>query len=346
MMKKPRRKIDAALKGKIALEALREQSTVADLSQRYEVHPNQIYAGKKQLQDQAARAFDAGVGRDAEADREREIEKLHAKIGQLTVERDPRVKPEDKLFSQEVRQMSASDRRGLIDRGAPSLSIRHQCGLLGVARSGVYRLPRPANDNNLELMRRIDEPYTAWPFLGSRRMTALLRAEGRRINRQRVQRLQRRMGIAALGPKPRETAYEQAGSRAQDLPLSAAQPGHRAAQSRLGGRHHIHSDRARVSLPGGGDRLGQPGGAGPVDHDGRFVLPCRAGGGARPVRQAGNLQYRSEPAPAKAGGSQFTSGEFTGMLAAAGIRIAMDGRGRWIDAAGSTMCSSSGCGAA
>jgi putative transposase len=99
--------------------------------------------------------------------------------------------------------MSAPDRRRLVDRNAGALSIRRQCELLGVVRSGLYRPRCAANDNDLALMRWIDELFTAWPFLGSRRMAAMLRAEGHCINRKRIQRLMRLMGIAALGPKPR-----------------------------------------------------------------------------------------------------------------------------------------------
>jgi transposase len=88
MTTKTRRKIDAALKAKIALEALREQATVTDLVARYRVHPHQIYAWKKQLQDDAAHAFDPKVRQHAAVAGRREIETLHAKIGQLTVEND------------------------------------------------------------------------------------------------------------------------------------------------------------------------------------------------------------------------------------------------------------------
>ena len=104
--------------------------------------------------------------------------------------------------------MSTPDRRELVDRQDTRLSLRRQCRLLGVARSGVYRPAAPANDNDLAVMRRLDELFTQWPFLGSRRMAMMLRENGFAINRKRVQRLMRKMGIAALSPKPRTTKPE------------------------------------------------------------------------------------------------------------------------------------------
>ena len=69
--------------------------------------------------------------------------------------------------------MSRSDRTAMLNRDHPVLSIRRQGTLLSLARSGVYRAAAPANDDaaDLALMRRLDELFTAWPFLGSRRMT-------------------------------------------------------------------------------------------------------------------------------------------------------------------------------
>jgi putative transposase len=218
--------------------------------------------------------------------------------------------------------MSAPDRRAKLDRDHPSLSVRRQCTMLGIARSGVYRLPRPANDDALALLRRIDELFTRWPFLGSRRMTAMLRAEGRTINRKRVQRLMRRMGIAALGPKPRTTKPA---------------PGHTIHPYLL---HGVTVERANQVWAA--DITYIPIGRGflylvaVMDWSSRAVLSWRLSNSMDVAFCVSAL----DEALARFGkpeifntdqGSQFTSAAFTGVLASAGIRISMDGRGRWMD---------------
>ena len=218
--------------------------------------------------------------------------------------------------------MSTPDRYNLLDRGHPGLSIRRQCALLGVARSGVYRARKPANDNDLGLMRRLDEMFTAWPFFGSRRMTAMLRTEGHRINRKRVQRPMRTMGIAALGPKPR-------------TPKPA--PGHKIHPYLLRGLSIDQPNQVWAA-----DITYSPIGRGflylvaIIDWASRAVLSWRLSN----TMEVSFCVAALEEALARFGkpaifntdqGSPFTSAAFTGVLATAGIRISMDGRGRWMD---------------
>ena len=98
--------------------------------------------------------------------------------------------------------MSQTTRLGMIARPHPHYTIVEQCTLLKVPRSTLYYKPEPVSDEELALMRRIDEIYTKWPFYGSRRMVAELRGEGHVVNRERVRRLMRLMGIEAIYQKP------------------------------------------------------------------------------------------------------------------------------------------------
>jgi len=218
--------------------------------------------------------------------------------------------------------MSTPDRRALVDRQDAGLSIRRQCRLLGVARSGVYRLAAAANDNDLAVMRRLDELFTAWPFLGSRRLAQMLREEGFAINRKRVQRLMRKMGIAALGPKPR---------------TSRPEPGHKIYPYLL---RNLTIDRPNqvwaadiTYIPIGRGNLYL---VAIMDWASRAVLAFRLSN----TMDVSFCVSALEEAIARFGkpdifntdqGSQFTSQAFTGRLESAGIKISMDGRGRWMD---------------
>jgi putative transposase len=218
--------------------------------------------------------------------------------------------------------MSAPDRREMLDRDDTTLSIRRQCALLSVPRSGVYRPPRPVDDDDMLLMRRIDELFTAHPYFGSRRMMLELRSEGYQINRKRVQRLMRSMGIVALGPKPS---------------TSKPAPGHKIYPYLLRGlkidrpNHVWCADITYIPIGRGFLYL-----VAIMDWASRAVLSWRLSN----TMDASFCVAAIEEALAKYGkpeifntdqGCQFTGADFTGVLLGAGIRISMDGRGRWMD---------------
>lgn len=218
--------------------------------------------------------------------------------------------------------MSAPDRRAMLDRGHPKLSIRRQCAVLHIARSGVYRPTAAANDNDLALMRRIDALYLQYPFLGSRRMAAMLSENGARVNRKHVQRLMRQMGIAALGPKPK---------------TSKPAPRHKIYPYLLRGltierpNQVWAADITYIPMAHGFLYL-----VAVMDWASRAVLSWRLSN----TMDSSFCIEALEEALARFGkpeifntdqGSQFTSTGFTDILKRHEIKISMDGSGRWMD---------------
>jgi putative transposase len=90
----------------------------------------------------------------------------------------------------------------MIERTHPTLSLVRQCALLGISRASVYYRPAEVDEYDLELMALIDRQYLKTPFYGSRRMTAWLWTQGHKVNRKRVVRLMRLIGIAAIYQRP------------------------------------------------------------------------------------------------------------------------------------------------
>ncbi len=99
--------------------------------------------------------------------------------------------------------MSRSDRKAIIARTRPGLSLSRQCRLLSISRSSYHYAPKGESPENLALMRRIDGLFLKYPFYGSRQMVRHLRREGSHVGRHRVRRLMRLMGLAAIYQAPR-----------------------------------------------------------------------------------------------------------------------------------------------
>jgi len=193
--------------------------------------------------------------------------------------------------------------------------------LLGLARSSLYYEPAGETAENLRLMRLIDEEYTAHPFLGSRRMAAWLVGQGEAVNRKRVQRLMRLMGLEAIYPKPK---------------LSAAGRGHRIYPYLLRGVKVGRPDQVwsaditYVPLPSGFLYL-----AATIDWFSRYVLAWRLSNtldGSFCLDMLEEALGRGRPEVFNTDqGVQFTAQAWTGRLEAAGVAVSMDGRGRCLD---------------
>jgi len=218
--------------------------------------------------------------------------------------------------------MNRETRLARIDRDHPSLSVVRQCALLDVARSSVYYLPVPVNPADLMLMRLIDEQYLRTPFYGSRKMVTMLRRKGHAVNRKRVQRLMRLMGIEAIYQKPntskKHPEHEIFPYLLRDLTIE------RVNQVWCADITYIPMAKGFVYL------------VAIMDWVSRRVLAWRVS----ITMEADFCVEALEEALARYGcpeifntdqGSQFTGFDFTGVLKRESIKISMDGKGRFMD---------------
>ena len=218
--------------------------------------------------------------------------------------------------------MSRAERRAMVVRDHPSLSLSRQCRLLSIGRSSLYYEPKGESAETLALMRRIDELFLKYPFYGARQMVRHLRREGVRIGRRRAARLMRLLGLQAVYRAPR---------------TSDPHPEHRVWPYLLKGlrieraNHVWCADITYIPVRRGFLYL-----VAIMDWASRHVLAWRLSN----TLDAGFCVEALEEALDRYGtpeifntdqGSQFTGFAFTGRLQAAGIRISMDGRGRCMD---------------
>ncbi|HRL78691.1 MAG TPA: IS3 family transposase [Candidatus Accumulibacter phosphatis] len=310
MTRRTRRNHTPAFKAQVALAALKSDKTLAELAQQYDIHPNQITDWKRQLTERAVQVFgDAGNPASGDPD----LTKLHAKIGQLTLEND--------FLEHGAHQGGLVERKKMIDR-KHKFPVSHQCALLGLARSSAYYTPREVSPEDLALMRRIDELHLEHPFAGARMLRDLLRPAGFQAGRRHIGTLMARMGIEALYRKP-NTSRRQRGDEIhpyllRDLAVE------RPNQVWAADITYIPMRRGFLYL------------FAVIDWYSRRVLAWRLSNTLTTdfcldaVREAIHRHGCPEIFNTDQG-CQFTSGEFTGLLKAHDIRISMDGKGSWRD---------------
>jgi putative transposase len=216
---------------------------------------------------------------------------------------------------------SVEDKRRWIEPEHRQLSIRRQCELLELPRAGYYYRPATESEENLRLMRLIDEQYTRTPFYGSRRMTAHLVNQGHRLNRKRTQRLMRLMGLEGLAPGPRTSRRH---------PEHTVYPYLLRDVTPASPNHVWSTDITYLPMRGGFMYL-----VAIMDWYSRYVLAWSLSNTLDTAFCLEALDRAlSDECPAifnSDQGVQFTSDAYTGRLEAEDIAISMDGRGRAFD---------------